>query len=269
VETPVLLGALTSPDYAALAPTAVAIVPIGAIEPHGPHLPLASDTLISDYFAQRLAGDLTAAGTAVVIAPTIGYGVHTPPQRLGGLFPGMITISGDTLTRLTGEVLAALARDGVRNIVLLNSAYASTPFLCEAARQLTDHDPGVRVMIVAWWEVVGEAFRDDLAAETGVPRTEDHHAGMVESSLVIHIAPHHCQPDRLGPAHGAEQAARRLAYHRYPLPDDAVTASGIVYTAANAGGDLGERVADQAARALAAAVALEFGLTLPDKEAAR
>ncbi|WP_425296520.1 creatininase family protein, partial [Nocardia cyriacigeorgica] len=46
--------------------------------PHGPHLPLGADTMISDYFAHRLAADLDAT-----IAPTIGYGVATPPQRLG------------------------------------------------------------------------------------------------------------------------------------------------------------------------------------------
>jgi creatinine amidohydrolase len=264
-----LLGAMTSPEFAALASSVVAIVPIGAIEPHGPHLPLASDTLISDHFAQRLAADLQEAGTAVVIAPTVGYGVHTPPQRLGGVFPGMITISGDTLTRLVGEILTGLVRDGVRNIVLVNSAYASTSFLCEAARRLTDDAPDARVMVASWWEVVGERFRDEIAAETRVARTEDHHAGMVESSLVMHIAPGTVHPDRLGPCHGAEQPARRFSYHRYPLPDDAVTASGVVYTAANASGSLGRRVADQAARALTAAVRLEFDLPERDEKPAR
>jgi creatinine amidohydrolase len=254
---------MTSDEFPTRARFGVAIVPFGAIEPHGPHLPLGSDSLISEYFAARLASDLREAGADAVIAPSIGYGVHTPPQRLGGSFPGMITISGATLTALVSDILAALVRDGLRSFVLLNSSYCNTPFLCEAARQLTDTCPDVKVIAASWWEVVGEQFRDALAEETGVPRTEDHHAGMVESSLVMHVAPHTVHPERLGPKYGAEQSSRRFSYHVYPLPDDAVTASGVVHTAANASSEIGRRVADQSGRLLAAAVLLELGLAKP------
>jgi creatinine amidohydrolase len=259
-----LLGDMTSQDFQTRASSSVAIVPIGAIEPHGPHLPLASDTLISEHFAARLAEDLLEFDTEALIAPSIGYGVHTPPQRLGGTFPGMITISGTTFTRLVSELLAALVRDDVRYFVLLNSSFCNVPFLCEAARQLTDESADVRVMVVCWYEVVGERFRNDLAAQTGVSRTDDHHAGMVESSLVMHIAPQTVHPERLGPDHGDERTARRFSYHVYPVPADAVTASGVVYTAAEASSELGKRVVGQCAKALMAAVRLEFGLAEPD-----
>ncbi|MFJ2751217.1 creatininase family protein [Streptomyces sp. NPDC087297] len=233
------------------------ILPVGALEPHGPHLPLGSDTMISEHFARQLAHDIGGR-----VAPTLGYGVATPSQRLGGTFPGVISISGDTFTAVVTEVLASLARHGYRRLLLVNSAIDNISFLCEAARDLTERSPGVRVMIVNWWDVVGEDFRNALARESGTTRQDDHHAGMVESSLVMHISPHAVRPDRL-PADGGMEQPRRISYHLYPQPADTATSGGIVYTAAGAGAELGERVADQVARQLADAVRREFAAPLP------
>lgn len=254
-----LIGDMTWPDYQRrIEDGSVAIVPVGGVEPHGPHLPVACDTMISEYFATRLAADLGA-----LIAPPIGYGVATPPYRLGGMFPAAISISAVTFMNLIGDVLAALTREGLRMFVIVNSAIDNLSFLGEAARLATEQSPDTRVMIANWWDVVGEHFRDDLAAETGVLRKDDHHAAMVESSLLMHIAPHTAYPDRLDsePAPGPEP--RRMRYHVFPLPPDAATPSGVVYTAQAASAALGERVAEQVARNLSAAVRLEFDQQRP------
>ncbi|WP_369780147.1 creatininase family protein [Streptomyces sp. R33] len=233
------------------------IVPIGTLEPHGPHLPLGSDTMISDHFALRLADDIGGH-----IAPTISYGVATPTRRVGGAFPGIINITGSTFTTLVTEILACLAQHGYRRVVLLNSAIDNLSFLCEAARELTNRAPDVRIMIVSWWDVVGEDFRDALAEETGTARRDDHHAGMVESSLVMHISPHTIRPDRL-PGDGGTEHPRRISYHVYPQPADTTTTRGIVYTAAHSSAELGKYVADQVTRELANAVRREFAAPIP------
>ncbi|MYX27441.1 creatininase family protein [Streptomyces sp. SID8381] len=248
-----LLGDMTWPDFHRHIPDGYAIVPVGALEPHGPHLPLASDTMISEYFAARLAAALDG-----FVAPAIGYGIATEPYRLGGTFPGVISISGTTFLHLVGDVLSSLAGSGVRKIVVVNSAIDNISFLCEAARVFTEHVPDARVVIVAWWDVVGERFRNHLAAATGVARRDDHHAAMVESSLVMHIAPGAAQPEKLNPTAGSSREPRRMRYHVYPLPPDATTDTGVVYTADKASAELGERVADRVARQLEAAVRLEF-----------
>ncbi|QFG23730.1 creatininase family protein [Actinomadura sp. WMMB 499] len=248
-----LLGEMSWPDLQSRTHDAFAVVPVGAVEPHGPHLPLASDTMISDYFAGRLAQQING-----LVTPSIGYGVATPPQRLGGDFPGVINISGQTFTHLINDVLTALARHGMRKFVIVNSAIDNIGFLCESARILTSDMPDARVMIVNWWDVVGEEFRNRLAAETAVDRADDHHAAMVESSLVMHIAPHAVQPDRT-PASPTRPPARRINYHMFPIPTDVATESGVVYTAAEADARLGERVAERVAHEMAAAVRLEFG----------
>jgi creatinine amidohydrolase len=254
-----LLGDMSWPDFQARARDGYAIVPVGAVEPHGPHLPLAADTMISEYFAERLAKTLGGW-----VTPSIGYGVATPPQRLGGDFPGVISISGATFMSLVTDVLSCLARYGVRRYVVVNSAIDNVSFLNESARLLCDRVPGARIVIVNWWDVVGEGFRNELAAETGVDRREDHHAAMVESSLVMHIAPAAVQADRLldgaddDPGRRGGRQARRIRYHVFPLPPDAMTASGVVYTAAAASAEIGERVARRVEEKLATAVALEF-----------
>lgn len=248
-----LLGDLPWPDYAERARDSYAVLPVGAVEPHGPHLPLASDTMISEYFAGRLAADLGG-----LVTPPIGFGVATPPYRLGGNFPGVLAITAATFTDLIGDVLASLVRDGLRKFVIVNSAIDNVSFLCEAGRLLTEAVPDARVMIVNWWDVVGERFRDDLAAETGVARRDDHHAAMVESSLVMHIAPATVRPDQLA-AYQPDETPRRMRYHVYPLPPDATTPSGVVYTAKAASAEIGARVADQVTRHMTAAVRLEFG----------
>lgn len=251
-----LIGDMTWPDLAP-APDDFAVVPVGALEPHGPHLPLSSDTVISEHFARHLGDDLGAH-----IAPAIGYGVATPAQRLGGTFPGAISITGTTFTALITEILTSLAGHGYRRLILLNSAIDNISFLCEAAREVTGRVPRSRVMIVNWWDVVGEGFRDALAAETGTERRDDHHAGMVESSLVMHISPHAARPDRL-PADGGLEQPRRISYHLYPPPADTATSAGIVYSAARATADFGKYIAEQVARELTDAVRREFNAPLP------
>jgi creatinine amidohydrolase len=249
-----LLAEMAWPDFHTRAQHGCAIIPIGAVEPHGPYLPLGADTLISDYFARRLAADIDGW-----ITPTIGYGVATPPQRLGGAFPGVIAISGSTFTHLVTDVLTSLAEHGVRHHVIVNSAIDNISFLCEAARLVTAAFPDTQIMIVNWWDVVGETFRNTLARETGVARSDDHHAGMVESSLVMHIAPDTTHPE-LADTDPAGLGPRRFRYHVFPLPDDAATTSGVVYTARKASADIGRRVADQVAREMASGARLELDI---------
>ncbi|MFI1465300.1 creatininase family protein [Nocardia carnea] len=99
-------------------------------------------------------------------------------------------------TQLVTDTLAALSAHGTRRFVIVNPAIDNISFLCEAARETTLSVPEARVMIVNWWDVVGEDFRNTLARDTGVARTEDHRAGTVESSLVMHIAPEATHPER-------------------------------------------------------------------------
>lgn len=119
------LGDLDWTAFGAGAAQAYAIIPVGALEPHGPHLPLATDTIISEFLARHLAEAIDGW-----VLPCLGYGVATPSYRLGGDFPGVVNISGATFTALVTDILASLARAGVRRFVVVNSAIDNQAFLC-------------------------------------------------------------------------------------------------------------------------------------------
>lgn len=249
---PLHLEAMTWPELRDRAGTSLAVLPVGAVEPHGPHLPLTSDTLISEYFARELAERVRA-----YVLPSLGYGVSTPPFRLGGHFPGVFALSGSTFTALVEDLLGGVHGHGTRDVVVVNSAIDNTSFLYEAARRHHERHRDSRIMIVSWWDVVGEEFRDSLAEETGVGRHDDHHAAMVESSLVAHMVP---DLVRLELAEGnPEHGTRRISYHMLPLPQGCGTENGVVYRADLASAQIGARVADQVTRNLVLAVREEFG----------
>jgi creatinine amidohydrolase len=112
------LGELTSPGAARLArdPRAVVFLPLGAIEQHGPHLPLLVDWRGAEELARRVAPHLRRAGWRPILAPSIPYGVST----LAVGWPGTVSLSISTLRRLIVELVTGLASHGFRRFVLTN-----------------------------------------------------------------------------------------------------------------------------------------------------
>ena len=95
---------------------ALVILPLGAVEQHGPHLPLLVDWLGAEELARHIAPHLTRAGYRVVLAPSLPYGASPLAER----WPGTVSLSRATLVRVIVEVVRALARHGFRRFVLAN-----------------------------------------------------------------------------------------------------------------------------------------------------
>ena len=114
----VRLAELTSPAAARLArdPRVVVLLPLGAIEQHGPHLPLLVDWRGAEELARRVAPHLRRAGWRPVLAPSVPYGVST--LALG--WPGTASLSVPTFRRLVVEIVGSLASCGFRRFVLTN-----------------------------------------------------------------------------------------------------------------------------------------------------
>jgi creatinine amidohydrolase len=112
------LAELTWPEAEKLArdPRAVVLLPLGAIEQHGPHLPLLVDWRGSEELARRIAPHLRRGGWRPVLAPSLPYGVST--LAIG--WPGTVSLSISTFRRLLVEVVRALAAHGFRRFVLTN-----------------------------------------------------------------------------------------------------------------------------------------------------
>jgi creatinine amidohydrolase len=101
-------------DFLAESPDAVALVPVGALEAHGPHLPLATDVVIAEGTARRAAA---ALGRPVALAPAIVYSV----ARYAGGFAGTVSLDEDTARAHVRAVCAGLVAAGLRRVCLVNA----------------------------------------------------------------------------------------------------------------------------------------------------
>jgi creatinine amidohydrolase len=240
---------LTWPEYKDLLAGRIVVLPLGAIDGHGPHLPLSTDTVVSTYLAGVLEQHLD-----VLVLPAVGYGQRTDPPAGGGEFPGVTNLRGSTLTNVVLDVLSASYRHGARRFLVLDSHKANVGAVREAADLFVDRAPDARLMVAAWWDVVSEDTRNAIAAETGVPRHDDHHAAMVETSLVMHIAPDLVRTELVAD----DAAARRARYLILPVPDALRTRGGVVYRARRASPAIGERLCTEIVANLVKAVQLEL-----------
>lgn len=113
-----LLAELTFKEaQAAVAANAVVLIPIGATEAHGPHLPLGTDVLLSEEVARRTARELASSQTPSVIAPSLAYAV----TEFGADFAGTVSLDAATAQGLYVGVMRGLLRAGFRKLCLVNS----------------------------------------------------------------------------------------------------------------------------------------------------
>jgi len=241
---------LTTRDFAALDPaTTVAVLPLGATEQHGPHLPLGVDsTLVDGIVAATLP--LIPDQLSALFLPTQHIGLS--PEHAN--FPGTLTLSSGTLLRLWQEIGAGVARAGVRKLVFFNAHGGHTGAMDIAARELRAAH-GLIVYSVSWFNLpLGEAGAQFSADEHrfGV------HAGEIETSMMLALAP---EQVAMAAAQDFGSASRQRAAD-YPILGNGRSAklgwamedyniTGAAGNAAAATAPRGEAVVDAAARALA------------------
>src|SRR6185295_11887427 len=123
---------LSTRDFGALDPaTTVAVLPLGATEQHGPHLPLNVDSTLADGIVAA-ALPLLSADLPVLFLPTQQIGLSPEHAR----FPGTLTLSSETLIRLWSEIGAGVARAGLRKLVLFNAHGGHVGAMDIVAREL-------------------------------------------------------------------------------------------------------------------------------------
>ncbi len=159
------------------------LVPLGATEQHGPHLPLSTDSMIATAWAEATATGLAAAGVPAVVAPTLAYGSSGEHQD----FVGTLSIGQDALISVLVE-LARSAASSFGRVAFLSGHGGNIEPVGRAATQLVDEGHDVHQFFPAWPPSAGLAI--------------DAHAGRTETSIMLHIAPETVRIDRLVPGDG-------------------------------------------------------------------
>lgn len=176
------LHRLTQPEaQRALAESRTAIVVVGSVEQHGPHLPLGTDALAALGIAERVAA---ALGAPIVPLSLVGIA----PYHLG--WAGSLTLRPQTLIALFADVGAGLAAAGVERLLVVNWHEGNTPTLRLAAEELQRTTP-VRVVIAETHVIANGLFPDEM---------EFTHAGAMETAAVLAHAPETVRLDAMSDA---------------------------------------------------------------------
>jgi creatinine amidohydrolase len=143
----------------AVAANRVAVLPVGTVEQHGPHLPLVTDVLTASEMS-RLAVERDPS--RAVLLPPVYYSFNEHHMD----FPGTVAVAGETIINYVTDIGVSLARHGFRKILLVNGHGSNVPFLDIAARNITNRTEAVCAM-VSWWSLIPKALFADL--ETPAP----------------------------------------------------------------------------------------------------
>jgi creatinine amidohydrolase len=242
---------LRAPDFRSLPTDAVAVLPLGAVEQHGPHLPLSVDYDLVEAVLDRSLP--LVAGVTVLVLPTLRITKSDEHMR----HPGTLALSAETLLAVLRDIGASVARAGVARLVFFNGHGGNTALLQVAARELR----------ISYGLLVASCSWSRFAETEGLFAPEDYardlHAGASETSAMLAARPDLVDmaaapaPDSVLPGWKARQRFLGLTGEAAApgwIIDD-LTGTGVVGDATDADAERGARLLDSAARNFAAFLA--------------
>lgn len=240
---------MTSAEVAALdAARVIAVLPLAAIEQHGPHLPLAVDAIINEGILTR-ALELAPEQVQVTVLPTLAIGRSDEH----GDFPGTLSLSPDTTMRLWSEVAESVAKADIRKLVMFNSHGGHPQLLDIVGRNLRIKHRMLVVQVNSYRLVDASRMFGEAELKHGI------HGGAIETSMMLHLAPglvHMDKAENFVPAsvRMAEDYGNVGPHGRVPfswLTQD-LHPAGACGDATKASAEHGRALVEQAARAFCA-----------------
>ncbi len=225
---------------AAIERDAVLLLPVGAMEQHGPAMPLGTDTIRAEALVDQVAD---ALGDRVVVGPSVPVGVS--PHHLA--FPGTMSLRPETFNAVLREYLESLASHGWRRVLVVTGHGGNNAALGVLAQDVLRDLPQVEL---AWTPVTALAS-DHVATMT---TSEVHgHCGEAETSQMMHVAPDLVRGDLLEAGTTVldelDELSRVVRTRQYPtmaLPYDRLSANGVLGDPRRATADDGRVIIDLA-----------------------
>lgn len=174
------LAELTSPDAGRALPGSILLLPCGSVEPHGPHLPLDTDTILANETARRAAAKLEAAGMRAVVAPAIPFAVTDFSRG----FPGRVSMPAAAVVLYISSALEALAASAPARILLVTLHFE--PAHLDTLRQAAAAARTKVNLPIALVEFTKRRAAERIGGEFA---TGSCHAGEFETSLVLAARP--------------------------------------------------------------------------------
>jgi len=211
-------------------------LPVGALEQHGPHLPLGTDAMLAAAVAEGAAGETKCGG-----------GQH---------FPGTTSLDAQTLSHTVRDAVREFARHGVEKLVIVNGHYENQWFLIEgidlAMRELGGRTP-LTIMRMEYWDFLTPATLAKVFPD-GFPGYALEHAAVIETSMMLHYHPELVRLDRIP----SDPPADFPPYDIYPTRTGWVPPSGVLSSAKAATMEKGKAMAAEVSGLIAKAVRKEY-----------
>lgn len=199
---PATLTEMSSHDVAAaLERTQVVLLPFGATEAHGAHLPLGTDTMEAREICRRSAIHLEGMGCPVVIGPVIPFGTsffHTD-------YPGTISLKAETLIALTRDVCLSLYKMGFRKFAFVHGHDGSLPAMMVGAQNLIEETEAAEALVLNWLTPLSKVYKTIQTS----PHTEGH-GGEGETARLLVTHPELVHPEWSEPFHVSADEMRKL-----------------------------------------------------------
>ncbi|MEL7542240.1 MAG: creatininase family protein [Pseudomonadota bacterium] len=175
---------MTDAEFAAATPETVAMVPLGAMESHGPHLPIGTDTILSEAVLDAAAAALDDGTTAppVLRLPALWLGA----SREHSARAGTLSLSDAQMVEVIGAAVIGLANSGVRRVLLVN-AHGGNISLSRQAALNARVDAGVLCAAMHWQDfgLPDQDARIPEALRSRAAQRRDVHGGWIETSMML------------------------------------------------------------------------------------
>jgi creatinine amidohydrolase len=171
----------------------VAVLPLGATEPHNTHLPYGTDIFEASAIGEHVCQAANDRGAKVVLLPSVPFGVQTNMQAL----PLAININPSTLNLFLTDIVRSVRKSGIEKIVLLNSHGGNElkPFMREMAGE------GIPLFLIDWFKVLNDVYHQLFE------HREDH-AGEMETSIALAYFPNLVRKREDGSLHADDGSVR-------------------------------------------------------------